>query len=228
MARLPQRFRTCSWVPNKKYHSCRHYYIWDISDDFLFILKMVCCVYSLESPRWGDFNKNTQHSFMLKTIIKIQMYPYSSSWPDTIINPRWLELPLSRTNFRSPKGVRAIEVRQHACLQCDQDLRCVQTCKHYVWTVRNYEQKGRILLDCPDLQASKSVSLFAGTLVISNIVISRYTFISKNKVWTHSFSLKCYSRTSVARILMARVPWLFLTHSWVPWKRSHSCWFGIM
>ena len=27
------------------------------------------------------------------------------------MNPHWLELPLSRTNFDSPKGVRAIEVR---------------------------------------------------------------------------------------------------------------------
>ena len=28
----------------------------------------------------------------------------------SIINPQWLELPLSRTNFHSPKGVRAIKV----------------------------------------------------------------------------------------------------------------------
>ena len=26
-----------------------------------------------------------------------------------MINPHWLELPLSRTNFHGPKGVRAIE-----------------------------------------------------------------------------------------------------------------------
>ena len=29
----------------------------------------------------------------------------------TLINPHWLELPLSRTNFHGPKGVRVIEVR---------------------------------------------------------------------------------------------------------------------
>ena len=29
---------------------------------------MVYCVYSLESPRWGDSNVNTQHTFMLKKI----------------------------------------------------------------------------------------------------------------------------------------------------------------
>ena len=29
---------------------------------------MVYCVYSLESPRWGDSNENTQHTFNLKKI----------------------------------------------------------------------------------------------------------------------------------------------------------------
>ena len=28
-----------------------------------------------------------------------------------MINPQWLELPMSRTNFHGPKAVRAIEVR---------------------------------------------------------------------------------------------------------------------
>ena len=32
---------------------------------FPFILIMVCCVCSLESPRCGDSNENTQHTFML-------------------------------------------------------------------------------------------------------------------------------------------------------------------
>ena len=31
---------------------------------------MVYCVYSLESPRWGDSNENTQDTFMLKKIKK--------------------------------------------------------------------------------------------------------------------------------------------------------------
>ena len=31
-----------------------------------------------------------------------------------MINPQWLEAPLSRINFRSPKGVRAIEVRLYS------------------------------------------------------------------------------------------------------------------
>ena len=33
-----------------------------------------------------------------------------------MINTRWLELPLSRTNFHGPKGVRAIEVRLYNVL----------------------------------------------------------------------------------------------------------------
>ena len=28
-----------------------------------------------------------------------------------MINPQWLELPMSRTNFHGPKDVQAIEVR---------------------------------------------------------------------------------------------------------------------
>ena len=31
---------------------------------FFFILKTVNCVYSLESPHWGDSNENTQHTFI--------------------------------------------------------------------------------------------------------------------------------------------------------------------
>ena len=33
-----------------------------------------------------------------------------ASWPSAMINPLWLELPISRTNFYGPKDVRAIEV----------------------------------------------------------------------------------------------------------------------
>ena len=37
-----------------------------------------------------------------------------------------------------------------------------------------------------------------------------------------------YSRTSMARTLMARLPGLFRTRFWVPWKKFHSCRFGII
>ena len=45
---------------------------------------MVYCVYSLESPQWGDFNENTQNTFILKKIKKI--YPYHASWPGAMSN----------------------------------------------------------------------------------------------------------------------------------------------
>ena len=40
---------------------------------FLFILKMVHCMFQLESPRWGDSNEDTQNTFMLKKIEKISL-----------------------------------------------------------------------------------------------------------------------------------------------------------
>ena len=48
------------------------------------------------------------------------------------------------------------------------------------------------------------------------------------EVKLYPFSYVYNSRTSVARTLMARLPWLFQTRSWVPWKKSHSCRFGIV
>ena len=44
---------------------------------------MVYCVFSLESPQWGDSNENAQHTFMLK---KSKIYPYYASWPGGMIN----------------------------------------------------------------------------------------------------------------------------------------------
>ena len=41
-----------------------------------------------------------------------KLSPFASSL-DTIINPQWLELPMSRTISYGPKDVRAIEVRLH-------------------------------------------------------------------------------------------------------------------
>ena len=36
---------------------------------------------------------------------------FFASWRGVMINPQWLELPMSRTNFHGPRDVRAIEVR---------------------------------------------------------------------------------------------------------------------
>ena len=49
MARLPRPFRTRSRVPNEKNHIAADINVFGIlSGDFLFLLIMVSCVYSLE------------------------------------------------------------------------------------------------------------------------------------------------------------------------------------
>ena len=74
---------------------------------FLFYHGIVCCVYSLESPHWGDSNKYTKHT-IIKDFPKLSLF---ASWTGAMINSQWLELPMSRTIFYGPKDVRAIEVR---------------------------------------------------------------------------------------------------------------------
>ena len=48
--------------------------IWHNLGWFSFLYwEMVCCVYSLESSRWGDSDENTQCTFMLKKIEKMSL-----------------------------------------------------------------------------------------------------------------------------------------------------------
>ena len=81
-ARLPRLFRTRSWVPWKKSYSCRFGIIKVV---FLFHIKMVYCVYSLESPHRGDSNESTQYTFMLKKIKKILIKPPNLALLSTLI-----------------------------------------------------------------------------------------------------------------------------------------------
>ena len=80
---------------------------------FVFRHEIVCCVYSLESPRRGDATEYTKHTIIVKSVDR-KYFPKLSpfaSWPGAMIYPQWLEQPISRTNFLSPKDVRDIEVR---------------------------------------------------------------------------------------------------------------------
>ena len=77
---------------------------------FLFYYEIVCCVYSLELPHCGNSNKYTQHTIIVKKIKKIPKLSLFASWPGIMINPQWLELPMSRTISYGPKDVQAIEV----------------------------------------------------------------------------------------------------------------------
>ena len=53
-------------------------------------------MYSLESPRRGDSDDNTEHTLIQR---KLRRYFYYFSWPGAMINTHQLELPLSRTYF---------------------------------------------------------------------------------------------------------------------------------
>ena len=72
------------------------------------ILKMVNCMYLLESYRCGDSNENTKHTFMLKNIEKLSLLGLLI-WYAAVINPHKQELPLFRTYIHGCKGTRGIE-----------------------------------------------------------------------------------------------------------------------
>ena len=59
----------------------------------------------------GDSNEYTQHIIIFienqKDMTKLSPF---ASCPGTIINPQWLELPVSRIHFHGPKDVWAIEI----------------------------------------------------------------------------------------------------------------------
>ena len=67
---------------------------------FVFKLKMVYCVFSLESPRWGDSNENTQHTFMLKKWKIIPILPPDLELWLTLIRSNY---PCLEHNFIVPK-----------------------------------------------------------------------------------------------------------------------------
>ena len=71
MARLPRLFRLESL--GKKSIAAGIIIFGIILGNFLIILIMVCCVFSLELPRRGNSNENKQHSFIIKKIEKISL-----------------------------------------------------------------------------------------------------------------------------------------------------------
>ena len=86
---------------------------------------MVYFVFSLESPQWGDSNENTQYT--PSCYGKAKGYLYFAFGSGAMINTHQLELPLSRTYFHSPKGVRTIELRlYHGLLACTEDNRLAE------------------------------------------------------------------------------------------------------
>ena len=54
-----------------------------------------------------------------KDFLKLSLF---ASWTGAMINPQWLKLPMSQTNFHGPKDVHAIEIQLYSkkfvCLSC--------------------------------------------------------------------------------------------------------------
>ena len=65
-------------------------------------------------------------------------------------------------------------------------------------------------------------ALYSGSGTYKTIILHR-THVYRVQRFLMITILRMYSRTSMARTLMARLPWLFRTRSWVPWINFHSC-----
>ena len=106
IARLPWLIQTHFWVPTNSPTSSRKQIFREV---FLFYHEIVCCMDSLELPYRGNSNEYTQHTIIVNEIKKkkkkIPKLSLFASWPGTMINPQWLELPMSRTIFYGPKDV---------------------------------------------------------------------------------------------------------------------------
>ena len=80
--------------------------------NFSYFIMALYGVYSLESP----VNRCVENR---KDFPKLSPF---ASWTGAMINPQWLELPMSRTNFHGPKDVWATEVRlylnRHVFVMC--------------------------------------------------------------------------------------------------------------
>ena len=86
--------------------------------------------------------------------------------PGALINPQWLELPMSRINFHSPKDVRAFEVRLYVTV-CDKDRNFWTSPLHvgrrglgadiflFVYTI-NYVQYAEYRFTCNEQQRLRS------------------------------------------------------------------------
>ena len=53
---------------------------------------------------------HSTYNYCVENRKKVPKLSLFASWPGAMINPQWLKLPLSRTNFHGPKDVWAIKV----------------------------------------------------------------------------------------------------------------------
>ena len=82
----------------------------------------------------GDSIEYTQHTFIYiedrKDMPKLSPF---DSWPCALVNPRWHQLPISRTNLHFPIDVRVIEVRLYQRFQYDPNNGNCLSWKMFSW-----------------------------------------------------------------------------------------------
>ena len=90
-------------------NSSRKQIFWDFFPYFIMELYVVCIHKNrlIEAILMSTLNIQSLCR-QLKKFPKLSLF---ASWTGAMINPQWLELPMSRTNFHGPKDVRAIDVR---------------------------------------------------------------------------------------------------------------------
>ena len=106
MACLPWLIRTRFWVPPKFLRWLKKT---DISGNFLILSPN--CMLSVLIRIDEAIQMSTPNIQLLCR--KSKRFPWSTAtafWPGAMINPQWLELPMSRINVHGPRVVRAIEV----------------------------------------------------------------------------------------------------------------------
>ena len=96
-----------SYIQNCYYKPCYIEVVVYFRGIFLFDQENVCFVFSSELPHRGNYNEYTHHHFIEDQKDTPKLSPFVS-WPGTMINPLWLKLPMSRTNFHVSKDIWAI------------------------------------------------------------------------------------------------------------------------
>ena len=165
MARLLPLFRPHFWGPRKNPIAANLEYP---VMNFFFIIKMVYCVYTIESSRWGDSNENTNIPSFLKKIENIFVLSLALWLTFICSNYPCLELIIMVPKVFEPLKFYSSQLRSFYHL-FNQWLIFVET------SLKSLQQYRPVFVCTVELQ------------------------------WL--------------RTLMARLPRLFRTRSWVPWKK---------
>ena len=137
-----------------KYQTNTVKFQWLEQENFLSWKCMLCLLIRIASSTYYYFTGER------KAIPKLSPF---SSWPGALINPQWLELPMSRTNSHGPKDVRAIEVRLYVPMNSATKAAPLCWPGHQATFKRNDSQKCRTLsfdASRPDKSLSSLDSLF--------------------------------------------------------------------